>query len=320
MSSLPCLSSPLLSSPLLSSPLLSSPQMWPRLQWSSLWTGLADLPGLPVGGFLQPTPLLLPQLLLTSRGWGQLWLRGAGQRQGAGLQQGQPETLGHRSAWQFPGQVKKLPIQNRIVNVKTKKKLVFQTSGILLVQTLTRTPAQTQADWDSADFADSRLLCKNGVSCLHQASLLLIYTANVPASQPSTLLLCQSLFPSHFVLLCREMDCDHGEDCRWGERWKEGDENVREKDREGAMKLDMASVLDWLCLLRLSVCHLMAIFNASFLADWVNSCLREETAALLKTQLSQGRRELGGDWQPETDDGSLNKYYISADDSNCPPE
>lgn len=59
----------------------------------------------------------------------------------------------------------------------------------------------------------------------------------------------------------------------------------------------------------------MAIFNASFLADWVNSCLKEETAALLKAQLIQGQRELGGDWQPETDEENYNNYYISVNDN-----
>lgn len=109
----------LLSSPLLSSHSLSTYQMWPRLQWPSLWACLPDLPGFPVRGFLQPTPVLLPQLLLTSWGWGQLWLWGSGQWQGLGLQQGQQETLGHCSTRQFPGQVIKVLIKNRIMNVKT---------------------------------------------------------------------------------------------------------------------------------------------------------------------------------------------------------
>jgi len=102
------------SSNLLSSPphSLSTSQMWPRLQWSSLWARLPDLPGFSVGGLLQPTPLLLPQLLLTSWGWGQLWLRGAGQRQGLGPQQRQQEALGYCSTRQFPGQVLNNLIQN----------------------------------------------------------------------------------------------------------------------------------------------------------------------------------------------------------------
>lgn len=89
----------------------------------------------------------------------------------------------------------------------------------------------------------------------------------------------------------------------WARRWiviigrtadERGDENMSENDREGTMDLDVASVLDWLCLLRFSVCHLMAIFNASFLADWVNSCLEEETAPLMKAQLNQQQR--AGGW------------------------
>lgn len=92
-----------------------------------------------------------------------------------------------------------------------------------------------------------------------------------------------------------------------------GDENMRENDKERTMDLDMASVLDWLCLLRLWVCHLMAIFNASFLADWVNSCLEEETALLMKAQLNQQQRA-GDDWQLKTDDGNYNKFYISIDE------
>lgn len=35
----------------------------------------------------------------------------------------------------------------------------------------------------------------------------------------------------------------------------------------------------------------------------------------MKAELSQGQRELRGDWQPETDDGNYNKYYISIDDN-----
>lgn len=79
--------------------------MWSRFQRSGLWTGLPDVPGFPVGGFLQPSPLLLPQLLLAAGGGGELRLRSSGQWKSSGVQQGQQEAPGHRSSGQLPGQV-----------------------------------------------------------------------------------------------------------------------------------------------------------------------------------------------------------------------
>jgi len=52
----------------------------------------------------------------------------------------------------------------------------------------------------------------------------------------------QSLF---LWCLCWEMDCDHGGGgLQMKGSMKGGDGNVREKDREGTMTLDMASVVD----------------------------------------------------------------------------
>lgn len=79
--------------------------MWSGFQRSSLWACFPDFSSFSFWGFLQPTPLLLPYLLLTSWGWGQLWLRCACQRKGSGFQQGQQETLDHGSTRQFPSQV-----------------------------------------------------------------------------------------------------------------------------------------------------------------------------------------------------------------------
>lgn len=56
----------------------------------------------------------------------------------------------------------------------------------------------------------------------------------------------------------------------------------------------MASVFDWWCLLWLPVCHLTAIFNTTFLSDWMSACLPEETGLVIRATLSQsqGQREL----------------------------
>ena len=85
----------------------------------------------------------------------------------------------------------KVLIENRTVNIKTKTNFFHTHTDISTdMRELTCMLLYTYNIYVHAhvhcDFATIRLLCKT-VARLHQVSLLLIDTANVPASQLSTL-------------------------------------------------------------------------------------------------------------------------------------